>query len=75
MKTIGEEPVYEVFARRALGEPLRHVGSVAAPSDDLARVYARNIYDEESWIEMYVIPRAGLISVESVRTDPVDAHV
>ncbi len=74
MKTIGNEPVYEVFARRVAGEPLRHVGSVAAPDDTLARVYARSIYDEESWIEMYVVPRHAVIPVESVRSEAVDAH-
>ncbi len=74
MKTIGQEPVYEVFARRAEGEPLRHVGCVAAPTESLARVYARSIYDEESWIEMYVVPRRAIIAVQSVRTEAVDVH-
>ncbi len=74
MKTIGEEPVYEVFARRVPGEPLRHVGCVAAPAAALARVYARSIYDEESWIEMYVVPRQAIIPVESVRNAAVDEH-
>jgi 1,2-phenylacetyl-CoA epoxidase PaaB subunit len=74
VKTIGEEPVYEVFARRVQGEPLRHIGSVAAPGDALARVYARSIYDEESWIEMFVVPRDSVIPVESTRTEAVDAH-
>ena len=74
MFKIGDEPVYEVFARRVDGEPLRHVGSVAAAGDALARVYARSIYDEESWIEMYVIPRQAVIPVESLRDEAVDAH-
>jgi len=74
MQTIGDEPVYEVFARRAKGEPLRHVGSVAAPGDALARVYARRIYDEESWLEMYVVPRGAMLAVDDVRTEAVDAH-
>lgn len=74
MKTIGQEPVYEVFARRGEGEPLRHVGWVAAPSDSLARVYARSIYDEETWLEMYVVPRRAIIPVESVRAEAVDEH-
>jgi len=74
MQTVGSEPVYEVFARRVAGEPLRHIGCVAAPDDALARVYARSIYDEESWIEMYVVPRHAVIPVESVRTQAVDAH-
>ncbi len=74
MKTIREEPVYEVFARKAEGEPLRHIGSVAAQADALARVYARSIYDEEAWSEMYVVPRRAIIPVESVRTEAVDEH-
>jgi 1,2-phenylacetyl-CoA epoxidase PaaB subunit len=74
VKTIGQEPVYEVFARRVEGEPLRHVGWVAAPSDSLARVYARSIYDEETWLEMYVVPRRAIIQVESVRAEAVDEH-
>jgi 1,2-phenylacetyl-CoA epoxidase PaaB subunit len=74
MRTIGDEPVYEVFARRVEGEPLRHVGSLAAPSDALARVYARRIYDEESWLEMYVVPRRAIIAVTGIRDEAVDAH-
>ena len=74
MRKIGDEPVYEVFARRVEGEPLRHIGSVAAPDDMLARVYARSIYDEESWIAMYVVPRRSVIPVESTRSEAVDAH-
>ncbi len=74
MKTIGEEPVYEVFARRVVGEPLRHVGCVAAPDDVLARVYARSIYDEESWVEMVVVARRAVVPVESVRLEAVDVH-
>jgi hypothetical protein len=48
---------------------------VAAPDDTLARVYARSIYDEESWITMCVVPRHAVIPVESTRTEAVDAHV
>lgn len=70
MRRIGEEPVYEVFARRSEGEPLRHVGWVAAPADSLARVYARSIYDEESWLEMYVVPRTAFIPVEAPGASP-----
>jgi 1,2-phenylacetyl-CoA epoxidase PaaB subunit len=74
MKRIGDEPVYEVFARRVDGEPLRHIGSVAAPDDMLARVYARSIYDEESWVTMYVIPRRAVIPVEPTQAEAVEAR-
>ncbi|MEX0690623.1 MAG: hypothetical protein WD934_10615 [Gemmatimonadales bacterium] len=55
--------VYEVFARKAHDEELRHVGSVNAGDDELARVYAWTVYDEERWIEMCVVPRDAVISV------------
>ena len=53
--------VYEVFARQKRQEPLSHVGTVRAISDDFARVYARNTYDEENWVEMVVVPRSAMI--------------
>ena len=51
---------YEVFARKARIEPLRLIGSVVAPDDDLAAAYARATYDEERWIEMAVVPRDAI---------------
>ncbi len=61
------EPTYEVFARKERGEPLRHIGYLNAPDNELARVYAWNTYDEERWFEMCVIPRDAIIPVN--RTD------
>lgn len=58
--------VYEVFARKSHDEELKHVGSVNATDDELARVYAWSKYDEESWVEMCVVPRTAVI--------PVTAH-
>lgn len=55
--------VYEVFARKSRGEPLRHIGNLNAPDDELARVYAYNTYDEEKWFDMWVTPRAHFIEV------------
>ena len=55
--------LYEVFARSAREEPLEHIGTVNATSDDFARVYARTTYDEENWIEMVVVERSALIPV------------
>jgi 1,2-phenylacetyl-CoA epoxidase PaaB subunit len=55
---------YEVFARSRRGEPLRHVGCVQAPSDALARLYARWVYDEERWNELAVVRREHLLRVE-----------
>lgn len=57
------EGVYDVFARKKRGEPLRHVGYVDAPGDALAKVYAWKTYDEESWFEMCVVPRRAVLPV------------
>jgi hypothetical protein len=55
--------VWLVLARREYDEPLRQVGTIAADDADLARVYARTIYDEFAWIEMVVVPREAMITV------------
>lgn len=57
------EPVYEVFARKSRGEPLRHIGFINAADGDLARVYAWKTYDEQNWEEMCVIPRSAILPV------------
>ena len=54
---------YEVFARKLRVEPLRLIGSVVAPDDDLAAAYARATYDEERWIEMAIVPRAAITTL------------
>lgn len=56
--------IYEVFARHRRDEPLRHVGTVTAPNVEMARVYARLIYDEDMWDTMVVVPRAAMVSVD-----------
>ena len=58
-----KEQVYEVFARKNHQEPLMHVGSINAADDGLAKVYAWTTYDEESWVEMCVVPRTAFIQV------------
>lgn len=58
-----DKQIYEVFARRKYEDPLYHVGTVTAPDDELATVYARTIYDEWNWLEMVVVPRKAIIHV------------
>lgn len=65
------EKVYEVFARKSHKEPLMHVGSLNASDDDLAKVYAWTMYDEENWVEMCVMPRASVIQVSHDRKIPL----
>jgi 1,2-phenylacetyl-CoA epoxidase PaaB subunit len=54
---------YEVFARKARIDPLRLIGSVVAPDDDLAAAYARATYDEERWVEMAIVPRESILTL------------
>ena len=54
---------YDVFARKARIDPLRHVGRVVAPDDGIAQAYARATYDEERWVEMIIVPRESVITV------------
>ncbi len=55
--------IFEVFARKARGEALRHIGNLNAPDAELARVYAFNTYDEERWFDMWVTPRDHFFEV------------
>ena len=55
--------IYEIFARKTRGEPLRHIGNLNAPDDELAKVYAFNTYDEEKWFDMFVTPRERFMEV------------
>jgi hypothetical protein len=55
--------IYEVFARKSRGEPLRHIGNLNAPDDELACVYAFSTYDEEKWFDMFIAPRDRFIEV------------
>lgn len=55
---------YEVFtARSGEGHPLRHNGNVRAADPKLAGVYARTMYDEWRWREMFVVPRRAIVWV------------
>ncbi len=53
-----DHSMWEVFARRKYDEPLYHLGTLAADDPDLAVVYARTIYNEFTWVEMVLYPRA-----------------
>lgn len=57
------ETVYEVFARKARGERLRHVGYVDAFDDETAKVHAWTTYSEEKWFEMWIVRRSDVMTV------------
>ncbi|HEV2583890.1 MAG TPA: hypothetical protein VGT44_23755 [Ktedonobacteraceae bacterium] len=62
-EALNENRVWHVFARRKYEEPLYEIGNVMADDPELARVYARSIYDEFSWVEMALVPRDSIVIV------------
>jgi 1,2-phenylacetyl-CoA epoxidase PaaB subunit len=62
-EALNETAVWHVFARRKYDEPLHEIGNVMADDVELAKVYARSIYDEFSWIEMVLVPRQSIVKV------------
>ncbi|MGH3757626.1 hypothetical protein [Actinophytocola sp.] len=59
----GEEPRWEVFARRELRRPLTHLGSVDAPNPEMARARAWAVYARGGWKEMAIAPAAAFTPV------------
>ncbi len=62
-EALNEHRIWHVYARRKYDEPLHEIGNVMADDVELARVYARSIYDEFSWIEMVLVPRDCIVTV------------
>ena len=62
-ETLNESRVWHVYARRKFEEPLHEIGNVMADDVELAKVYARSIYDEFTWIEMVIVPRDSIVTV------------
>jgi 1,2-phenylacetyl-CoA epoxidase PaaB subunit len=60
---LNESRVWQVYARRKYEEPLHEIGNVMADDVELAKVYARSIYDEFSWVEMVIVPRDSIVTV------------
>jgi 1,2-phenylacetyl-CoA epoxidase PaaB subunit len=62
-EALNETCIWHVYARRKYEEPLHEIGTVMADDVELAKVYARSIYDEFSWVEMVIMPRASIVTV------------
>ena len=60
---LNETRVWQVYARQRYDEPLHEIGAIVADDVELARVYARSIYDEFAWIEMTIVPRESIVTV------------
>mgnify|MGYP001500632644 CR=1 FL=1 len=62
-EALNENRVWQVYARRKYEEPLHEIGNVMADDPELAKVYARTIYDEFTWVEMVLVPRESIVTV------------
>lgn len=62
-ESLNASAVWHVYARRKYEEPLHEIGNVMADDVELAKVYARSIYDEFSWVEMVIVPRGSIVTV------------
>jgi 1,2-phenylacetyl-CoA epoxidase PaaB subunit len=54
---------WEVFARHDASEPIRHIGRVDAATLDDAVVFARTLYEEWKWTDMFIVPRSAIATV------------
>jgi 1,2-phenylacetyl-CoA epoxidase PaaB subunit len=62
-EALNESRVWQVYARRQYDEPLHEIGNVVADDEEMAKVYARSIYDEFTWIEMILVPRDSIVTI------------
>ena len=61
---MSEQPeVWEVFARQDAAIPVRHIGRVDAATPDDAVVFARTLYEEWKWTDMFIVPRRRIATV------------
>ena len=57
--------IYEVFRQERKGQPFQHAGSVTAPNQEFAEVYAREQYGRRGEsAALWVVPREAIIEVE-----------
>jgi hypothetical protein len=62
-EALNEHRVWLVYARSKYEEPLHEIGNVMSDDVELAKVYARSIYDEFPWVEMVLVPRESIVTV------------
>lgn len=55
--------VWEVFARQDADIPIRYIGQVDAMTQDDAVVFARTLYEEWKWADMFIVPRREISTV------------
>ena len=57
--------VYEVFRRERAGSAMQHAGSIVAPDDRFAEIYAREQYGRRGESEaLWLVPRGAVQAIE-----------
>ena len=57
--------IYEVFRQERKGQPFQHAGSVSAPDEVFAEVYAREQYGRRGEsVALWLVPREAVRVVE-----------
>lgn len=58
-------PVWEVFRRERAGAPMQHAGSIVAPDERFAEVYAREQYGRRGEsTALWLVPREAVDEIE-----------
>jgi ring-1,2-phenylacetyl-CoA epoxidase subunit PaaB len=57
--------VYEVFRRERVGAPMQHAGSIVAPDDRFAEIYAREQYGRRGESDaLWLVPREAVEEID-----------
>ena len=57
--------IYEVFRQERKGQPFQHAGSVTAPNEEFAEIYAREQYGRrQESVALWLAPRAALREID-----------
>lgn len=59
----GQPDVWDVFARQDAAIPIRHIGWVDATTLDDAVVFARTLYEEWKWTDMFIVLRREIATL------------
>ena len=62
---MAQELVWEVFRRERAGAPMQHAGSIDAPDERFAEIYAREQYGRRGESEaLWLVPRVAVREIE-----------
>ena len=57
--------IYEVFRQERKGQPLQHAGTVTAPNERFAEIYAREQYGRrQESVALWLVPRDAVSAID-----------